>query len=232
VKIRPRLALAAIALVLAVGGGWLWFRDSSLVTATSVSVTGASGPNAPQINTALEAAAHGMTTLDVNVGKLRASVARFPSVKDVQVSTSFPHGMRIRVIEQQAVAVLSAQGQRVTVAGDGTLLRDAAASTGLPVITVGALPAGSRVSNPSTLAVLGVLAAAPYQLLDHVQTATESSAHGVVVQLRDGPSLYFGEPGLEDMKWTAASDVLADPGSSGAGYIDISDPRRPAAGGH
>jgi hypothetical protein len=74
------------------------------------------------------------------------------------------------------------------------------------------------------------LAAAPYQLLDHVQSATENNAHGVVVDLRNGPSLFFGEPGLAEAKWIAARDVLADPGSTGAGYIDVTDPRRPAAG--
>lgn len=221
---------APIALVLAAGGAWLWMRDSSLVAASAVTVTGATGQNAGQIDAALEGAAHGMTTLDVNVAKLRAAVARFPSVKDIKVSTAFPHGMRIRVIEQQAVAVLSAPGQRVAVAGDGTLLRDVPASHGLPVVTVGRLPAGSRVSDPHTVAILAVLAAAPYQLLVHVQTVTDNPAHGVVVQLRNGPSLFFGEPVLEGAKWTAASDVLADPGSVGAGYIDVTDPRRPAAG--
>lgn len=192
-------------------------------------MTGASGPQAARIDAALEAAAHGMTTLDMNVGKLRAAVAQFPSVKDVRVSTAFPNGLRIRVIERQAVAVLAAPSQHVVVAGNGTVLRDVSSVQGLPTIPVAAVP-GSRVSDRRTLAILAVLAAAPYQLLDHAQAATENPAHGVVVQLRNGPSLFFGEPGLESAKWTAASDVLADPGSAGAGYIDVTDPRRPAAG--
>ena len=225
----PALVVGVIALALILGGGWLWLRDSSLVAASSVTVTGASGPDAAQIDAALETAAHGMTTLDMNVGKLRAAVAGYPSVKDVRVSTAFPHGLRIRVIEQQAVAVLSAPGQRAVVAGDGTVLRDATPASALPTISVGTLPT-ARVRDSRTLAILGVLAAAPYRLLDHVQTATENAAHGVIVQLRNGPSLIFGEPGLESAKWIAASDVLADPGSVGAGYIDLTDPRRPAAG--
>jgi cell division protein FtsQ len=229
VKIRPALVVALIALVLAAGGGWLLLRDSSLVAASGVTVTGATGPDAAQIDAALEAAAHGMTTLDVKVGKLRAAVSQFPSVKDVRVSTSFPHGMRIRVIEQQAVAVLAAPGQRAIVAGDGTVLGNISAARGLPTIPVGSLPDG-RVRDSRTLAILAVLAAAPYRLLDHVQTATENSPHGVVVQLRNGPSLFFGDPALGSAKWTAASVVLADPGSVGAGYIDVTDPRRPAAG--
>lgn len=215
--------------MLAAGGAWLWLRDSSLVQVKGVTVTGATGPDAARIDAALEAAARGMTTLDMNAGKLRAAVAGFPSVKDVRVSTAFPHGLRIRVIQQQAVAVLEAPSQHVIVSGDGTVLRDVTSVRGLPTVSVGAVP-GSRVRDQRTLAILAVLAAAPYRLLDHAQMASENPAHGVVVQLRDGPSLFFGETGLERAKWTAASDVLADPGSLGAGYIDVTDPRRPAAG--
>ena len=208
----------------------MWLRDSSLVAVHGVTVTGASGPSAGRIDAALEAAGHGMSTLHVDVGKLRAAVAEFPSVKDIKVSTSFPHGMRIQVIEEQAVAVLSAPGQRAAVAGDGTVLRDASVPGGLPTVPVGALPSGSRVTDTRTLAILAVLGAAPYQLLDHVQSVADNAAHGVVVELRNGPSLFFGDPGVARAKWTAASDVLADPGSGGAGYIDVTDPRRPAAG--
>jgi cell division protein FtsQ len=229
-RFRAR-TLAAIALVvLAAGGAWLWLRDSSLVQVNGVTVTGASGPDAGQIDAALEEAAHGMTTLHVNVAKLRAAVTEFPSVKDIKVSTAFPHGMRIRVLEQQAVAVLSAPGQRAAVAEDGTVLRGSSTPGGLPTVPVGALPSGSRITDHRTLAILTVLGAAPYQLLGHVQSVADNASHGVVVQLRNGPSLYFGDPGLDSAKWTAASDVLADPGSVGAGYIDLTDPRRPAAG--
>jgi cell division protein FtsQ len=229
-RFRARL-LAAIAVVaLAAGGAWLWLRDSSLVAVHGVTVTGASGPNAGQIDAALEAAAHGMTTLHVDIGKLRAAVAEFPSVRDVKVSTTFPNGLRIRVIEQQAVAVLSAPGESAAVAGDGTVLRDASASAGLPTVPVSALPSGDRITDPRTLAALTVLGAAPDPLLGHVQSVADNASHGVVVQLRNGPSLYFGAPGLDRAKWTAASAVLSDPGSVGAGYIDVTDPRRPAAG--
>jgi cell division protein FtsQ len=229
-RFRIRILAAIVVLLLAGGGAWLWLRDSSLVAVNGVTVTGVSGPNAARIDAALEAAARGMSTLHVDAAKLRAAVAEFPSVKDIKVSTAFPHGMRIRVTEQQAVATLLSGGQRVAVAGDGTVLRDASARSGLPTLPVGALPSGSRISDQRTLAILGVLGAAPYQLLNHVQGVADNATHGVVVQLRDGPNLYFGDPGLDGAKWTAASAVLADPGSIGAGYIDVTDPRRPAAG--
>jgi Cell division protein FtsQ len=127
------------------------------------------------------------------------------------------------------VAVLSAGGQAVTVAADGTLLPHAS-SGALPTISLGSLPGGARVTDPRVRAVLAVLAAAPSQLLDHAGTATDGAAHGVVIGLRDGPRLYFGDAQQQRAKWIAATAVLADASSRGAAYIDLTDPERPAAG--
>jgi cell division protein FtsQ len=208
----------------------MWVRNSSLVGVSRVTIVGVSGPDAQQIRSALAVAARNMTTLNVKVSKLRTAVAPFPLVKDLRVSTSFPHGIRIRVIEQLAVATILAGRERMTVAGDGTLLRDVAPSPALPVISVPALPGGSKLTDPSALQAVDVLAAAPYQLLGHVEAVTTSGTHGVVVRLRSGPSLYFGDRDLLTAKWIAAAGVLADSGSRGASYIDVSDPERPAAG--
>ena len=54
--------------------------------------------------------------------------------------------------------------------------------------------------------------------------------HGLVAQIRGGPSIYFGDATELLQKWIAASEVLADPGSAGAVYIDVTDPQRAAAG--
>lgn len=227
----PRIALvAAVGILLALGGGWLWLRDSSLVAVQRVSVVGAGGPDAGQIRAALRVAGRGMTTLDVNMSALRTAVSPFPVVKDLRVSTHFPHGMVIRVIEQVPVAVVVADGRRIAVAGDGTLLRDARLGASLPLLAVRLLPGGTRVTDPRTLSVLAVLGAAPWQLLGHVTTASSTANHGVVLDLRQGPRLYFGDTTLLAAKWIAADDVLADPGSDGASYVDVTDPYRPAAG--
>jgi cell division protein FtsQ len=229
--VRRPVALAAIAAIaLAAMGGWLWLRDSSLVAVQRVTVVGASGPDAGQIASALRRAARGMTTLDVHMGTLRTAVAPFSVVKNLDVSTQFPNGLRIRVIEQLPVAVVVDGTRRVVVASDGTVLRDAPASSSLPTLSVRALPGGSKLTDAGALAVISVLGAAPYKLLEHVSGASDTAAHGVVVQLHSGPNLYFGKPGDLGAKWTAASVVLADSGSAGAAYIDVSDPYRPAAG--
>jgi cell division protein FtsQ len=234
--VRPLLGprartVALVAAVLALlGGAWLWVRDSSLVAVHRVTVTGISGPDSGQIRRALTAAASNMTTLDVRMNDLRTAVAPYPVVKTLHVSTQFPHGMRIKVVEQIPVGAIVVGGRSIPVAGDATLLHDVVATGSLPSIPVRALPAGSSVTDAQARGAVAVLAAAPYQLLAHISQVTSVATHGLVAQIRAGPSIYFGDTTRLQAKWSAAAEVLADPGSAGAVYIDVTDPRRPAAG--
>jgi cell division protein FtsQ len=228
-SLRLRVLLAAVAVLALLGGGWLWVRDSSLVAVRKVAITGVYGPDAGQIRSALTLAARNMTTLDVRLGQLRTAVAPYPAVKDVRVSTQFPHGLRIRVLEQLPVAALVAGGHAVAVTGDGTLLQDVGTRS-LPAIGVRLLPGGSQVTDGTTLAALALLTATPARMLKRIAQVTDGPPHGLAAQLRSGPSIYFGDESDLDAKWTAATEVLADPTSAGASYIDVTDPSRPAAG--
>ena len=211
------------------GGFWLWFRDSSLVAVQRVTVTGASGPDAGKIRTALIAAARNMTTLEVSMSQLNTAIAPYPDVKRLDVSTSFPHAMRIQVIEQIPVAVVAVAGREIEVASDGTLLHADAGAGSLPTIPLGVSPGGTRLTGWA-LSAVAVLAAAPYQLLPHISQVADDAGHGLTAQVRNGPSIYFGSAQQLGPKWTAAAAVLADSSSVGAEYIDVSDPARPAAG--
>jgi cell division protein FtsQ len=229
-RIRPVVLLALIAVVLVLGGGWLWFRDSSFVAVKRVSVTGLNGPDAGRIRHALRTAALNMTTLNVSMSQLRTAVAPYPVVKDLHVSTQFPHGILIRVIEQNPVAEVTVDGRVIEVASDGTLLHDAAGASSLPQIPLRVPPGGTRLTG-SAMDAVQLLAAAPYQMLSRVIKVTSSSGHGLDAQLRNGPTVYFGDTQRLDAKWTAAIAVIGDPTSAGAAYVDVSDPERPAAGG-
>jgi cell division protein FtsQ len=229
VRLRVRWLAAVVAIVAILGGGWLWLRDSSLVAVRQVTITGVTGPDAGSIRTALTLAARNMTTLDVRVGQLRTAVAPYPVVKDIEVSAQFPHRLRIRVVEDLPVGALVAGGHAIAASGDGTVLHDVPTGS-LPSIPVGLLPGGSQVTDPSALDALALLADAPPRLTSRIAQVAASPPHGLVVQLRSGPSLYFGDNADLDAKWVAASEVLGDPSSAGASYIDVTDPSRPAAG--
>jgi cell division protein FtsQ len=226
---RARLVLILATVVALLVGGWLWLRDSSLVAVEHVTVTGVSGTDATQIRSALVAEASNMTTLDVRVGELRVAVAPYAVVKDLKVSTQFPHGMRIRVIEQVPVAVVVAPGREIAVAGDGTLLRDVLPSSALPTIPLRIAPGGTHLTG-YLLSEVAVVRTAPNQLLSEISQVSVIAPHGLVAQLRNGPSIYFGDADQLAAKWSAAVAVLADSGSAEAVYIDVTDPQRPAAG--
>ncbi len=229
----PRLTIRRVVAVLVAGllllGAWLYVRSSSLVAIKQVQVTGVAGAQAGEIRAALANEAVTMTTLDVSTAKLESAVSGFPHIAGLRVSTHFPHGVTIAVNQQIPLATVTSGGRRVAVDGAGLLLpRDATA--GLPSLSLAPDTAGNRVTTAGSLAALAVLRAAPYQLSSHLASARSTSHHGIAVQLRNGPVLYFGDTTQLTAKWAAADAVLASSDSAGASYIDVSAPDRPAAG--
>jgi cell division protein FtsQ len=230
---RRRLRIAAIALALAVPlltGGWLWLRNSSFVSIEHVRVSGLHGADAPAIEAALADAARQMSTLNVNQGKLRAAVASYPVVGALQVHTSFPHGVSIRVVEQPPVAMLSAGGVDTAVSASGVVLGTARASEALPALKSSVqLTPGERVREPALVAELTVLGVAPARLAKDVERAY-TGRKGLTLVMHGGLLAYFGDASRPHAKWIALARVLADSSSAGASYIDVRSPERPAAG--
>src|ERR671914_803084 len=69
----------------------------------------------------------------------------------------------------------------------------------------------------------------PHDLRIHA--VGDDEYEGLVAELREGPELIFGDATRLRSKWAAAARVLADLEASGASYIDLRIPGRPAAGG-
>jgi len=227
---RPSLTLVVSVLVATalLLGGWVWLRDSSLVAVENVTVTGASGLGAPAVRSSLTGSAQQMTTLNVDRGALTDSVARFPLVKSISVKTDFPHGMTIVVHEREPVAALVGAGGAVAVAADGVILTGIP-SSGLPAISVSSVVRGARVVDPAVSSQVNLMALAPARIRRDVAEVTAGPG-GLVVALRGGPQLRFGDGKRLAAKWLAAERVLRDPQAAGAGYIDVSIPERPASG--
>ena len=229
----PRLRVLVPIMVVLVAGliaaAYFLVRSSSLSAVRDVRVTGLSGPEEGQVRGALETVARGMSTLDVKHGAFHTAVAAYPEVKSVTASASFPHSMTIHVIEQNPVAIAVAGSQRTVVSGDGTLLPHVKPTASLPTVALQVAPAGTKLSGLPRREV-GVLAAAPSALLARIASASDDPTHGLTVTLRNGPALYFGGAHRLAAKWSSVVAVLATPSSAGAGYIDVTDPSRPAAG--
>lgn len=230
---RPRLRTvlcSALALALLVAG-WFWLRDSSLVAVRTVTVTGLNGGQAAEIEQALDHAGRSMSTLHLRREALDSAVAPYSIVKRIEVSTDFPHGLRVHVVSNVAVGAVELDGRRTPVTADGTLLRDVAASDRLPLVPLHGTPAGSRLSEGEALAAFAVLGAAPAAFRGRVERVASTRAHGLELQLRDGPALWFGDRERLAAKWAAVAAVLADPQAAGGTYVDVAAPERPAVGG-
>jgi cell division protein FtsQ len=229
---RPLLWLVVALLSLpALGGAWMWLRDSQLVSVEHVHISGAHGADARAIRVALDEAARHMSTLHVNVSALRAAVRPFPVVRDVRVSSGFPHSLSIHVIEQPPVAALVVGSVKTAAAADGVVLGPSLLKPSLPMVSgSSADPIGTgSVKSPATLAALSVLGVAPPALVGWVARVF-TGKEGLTVGMRNGLLLYFGDASRARAKWLSAARVLADPSSQGAWYVDVRLPERPAAG--
>jgi cell division protein FtsQ len=226
----PRVVVWALAVIALLIAGLLWFRDSSLVAVDKVTVVGLSGPETARVTAQLENAARDMTTLHVRTDQLRAVVEPYPVVKDLHISTHFPHDLTITVVENTPVAVVVAGGEKTPVAGDGRLLRGADQRQ-LASVPVSVVPAGDHVVDPVAREAIAALAAAPPALRDRVLRASSTKQGGLTLVLHNGPDLRFGGADRLAAKWAAAAAVLADSDSAGATYLDLRYPERPAAGG-
>jgi cell division protein FtsQ len=233
---RLRIGLLVVVIAApALAGGWLWLRDSPLVSVERVQVSGVYGPEAAAIEAALARTARHMSTLDVRPGMLASAVAPYRVVREVRATPSFPHGLHIRVVEQLPVAALTVAGGRTAAAADGVVLGPALLSGSLPVLD-GELSrsaigrsTGQRVQGASLLASLTVLGAAPAPLA-RVIARVFMGAEGVTVAMRSGLLIYFGDATRPHAKWLSLARVLADPSSAGSSYVDVRLPERPAAG--
>jgi cell division protein FtsQ len=168
-----------------------------------------------------------MTTLHVQQSELEHAIAAYPVVRALEVRADFPHGLEIHVVEHRPAAMVGG----LPVAGDGTILRGLPVEGRLPEIETRGKLAGPRLSDPATLHAARVAGGAPAALRGRLERIDVRAEHGIVVEVRDGPELIFGDARRVRAKWIAAVRILADPKASGASYIDVRLPGRPAAGG-
>src|SRR5215208_152367 len=223
---RRVLVVLAVCLVLAAGFQF-WLRDSPLVAVEDVKVTGLSTKDAPRVRAALASAAHTMTTLHVDQSELEHAIAAYPVVRALEVQADFPHGLEIHVVEYRPAALVGG----LPVAGDGTILRGIPVEGSLPKIETRGAPHGNRLTDPTALHAARIAGTAPAALRPRLELVEMRAQDGLVVQMRDGPELIFGDATRARAKWIAATRVLADPEAEGASYIDVRLPGRPAAGG-
>jgi cell division protein FtsQ len=230
-RLRRHLLLLAAGLLFLGAGYQFWLRDSSFVAVEKVTITGLSTSDSERVRLALTSAGRSMTTLHVDHEALERAVAGYPVVRELEVTTDFPHGLQIHVVEHVPAAIAVGAGGRVAVAGDGTILQGLTADRRLPTVEVEGAVGVERLSDHTALASAAIAGAAPAALRPRIAEVGVDGRLGQVAQLRDGPEVIFGDSTRVRAKWAAASRVLADLEASGTSYVDVRIPGRPAAGG-
>jgi cell division protein FtsQ len=230
-RLRRHMLVLAAGLLLLGAGYQFWLRDSSFVAVEKVTITGLTTSDSERVRLALSTAARSMTTLHVDHEALERAVAGYPVVRELEVTTDFPHGLQIHVVEHVPAAIAVGEGGRVAVAGDGTILQGVTADRRLPTVDVEGAVGVERLSDATALASAAIAGAAPAALRPRIAEVGVDGQLGQVAQLRDGPEVIFGDATRVRAKWAAASRVLADLEASGTSYVDVRIPGRPAAGG-
>ena len=169
-----------------------------------------------------------MTTLDVRIGQLAHRGGAVPG----RQGRAGEHPVPARHADpghRAAPGRRARRGGRTVARQRRRDLLQTRPDRSLPKIPVRSLRAGAQVTDRATLDALALLSRPPSPA-GHGSRRSPELAHGLVAQLRSGPSIYFGDGSDLSAKWAAATEVLADPSSVGATYIDVTDPSRPAAG--
>jgi cell division protein FtsQ len=226
---RVRIIVLATVAALTAWSGYLWLRSSSLVRVDDVTIKGVHGRYSRDIKRTLESVGRRMTTMHMRESDLEKSVALFPVVHSVSVSTGFPNHLKITVREYVPVArVTTAAGRRVAVASDGTLLPRLGQKK-LPTVTVKEIPSSGRLQPGRALQLVGVLAGTPRALRPLVVSASFGPG-GVRAIVRGGPIVYFGSPQQAAAKWISAARVIGDVSARGARFVDVRVAERPVVG--
>jgi cell division protein FtsQ len=211
---------------------WFVVRDLALVEIRNLEVRGldTTSVDGRQISDAIEVAAGEMTTLHIRQEVLDQEMSRFPRVESASIEADFPNSATVTVIQRRDGSIFGEEEDALLIASDGTVLGSPGDRIeSLPLIADGEPPDGNRVEGEALEQAL-VLGAAPSELQTFIDRSN-TTPDGVEVTLSNGLVLLFGTAERASEKWKSAATVIADPELSGAGYVDLTVPMRPAVGG-
>lgn len=136
-----------------------------------------------------------------------------------------------RVVLPQATATIGESGDAVAVGSDGAILTwlSLPDEVQLPRLPLSEPPPKGELGGEVLEQAL-VLGAAPPALRPYIERSYYGET-GVDVELRGGIELRFGDTRQLDLKWKAATAILADPQITTLDYVNLHAPRHPAVAG-
>ncbi|WP_051277406.1 cell division protein FtsQ/DivIB [Marmoricola sp. URHB0036] len=215
---KLRLALLALLVVGAVAASvWVVFF-SSLVTAEDVSVTGTTTLGDGRIERAADVPT-GTPLARLDLDAIRKRVEDIASVRDAEVSRSWPHTVHIDVTERTPIAVIN-QGNGLQALDDQGVLfgHYAARPKRLPLVI-----APPDTADEALVEGGRVIGSLPAGIASRVDTVEVSSVDKIQLVLGNGRRVLWGSSDDSGQKAEVLAVLLRRPGQQ----IDVSVPARP-----
>jgi cell division protein FtsQ len=232
-----RVLLVAIAALAIAAGAYGLARETGMFAIARIEVQGASPQVAAQVRAALRSFS-GTSLLGLNGAAVVQRVESLPTVRSATYDRAFPHTLRIRVVPEEAVAVLRRGTSSWLVSARGRVIgvTDRTRFRALPRIW---LPQAAEVDVGSILAdgdggaaARALTAFASSRFPRRVAWA-RVDAGSLRLGLRSGLELRFGALTELQLKIAIAQSILPTlplPTNGGPSYLDVSVPDRPVAG--
>lgn len=219
-RLRPYLYAGAVVVVIGTGAWVLWF--SSVLEARDVEVVGNSTLTSARVEKVARTPLGG-PLVSVDLDAIEQRVEAIASVRSASVSRSWPHTIRIDVVERVPVAVVSRGVGLQAVDADGYLFGSYASEPkNLPVIRTA--PDVRREALAEAAAVIRSLRADLAAKVRHVDVQTIDQ---IVLRLKDGRRVMWGSADDAAQKAEVLEALLRQPATKQASEIDVRVPGRP-----
>ena len=155
----------------------------------------------------------------VDLARADARVASLAEVQSVDVTRTWPDGVRITLVEHTAVAVVELAGRIRGLDADGVVFRDyRAAPRGMPRIRP-----GGEAGIDALKEAAAVVSALPQDLTDRIDHVEVATVDQITLVLRDQRQVVWGSAEESELKAEVIETLLAEEGN----VYDVSVPGSP-----
>jgi cell division septal protein FtsQ len=230
-----RALLLGFALLGAAALAYVGARETSVFALRSIEISGAPPGVATHVRTAL-LPLEGRSLLAVNGGEVERRLAGLSDVAGVAIDRAFPHTLRVYVTPAHSIAVLRRGLSAWIVSSDSRVVRAAGlfAAPKLPRIWIpraSSVDVGASVADGGAARAVQALAVARRAGFATRIATIRSTDRELTFVLSAGLELRLGDVTSLPLKLAVAKRILPLVRGT-AGYVDVTVPARPIAGGN
>ena len=228
-----RALLVGFAILGATIGAYFVARETSMFAVRTIEIDGAPPRVAAHVRAALKTL-DGKSLLALSASDVTQRLNRLPDVASVSYDRNFPHTLRLHVVPAHTIAMLRRGASAWLISSDGRVIRTAG-RTAAPLLPRIWLPSNAEINAGEPLQdgdasnAVSALADARRAGFSERVLGVRASGHELTFVLQNRLELRFGDSSDLVAKVAVARKVV--PLSGDFGYLDVSVPERPVAGG-